>query len=59
MKTGHEKPVRVPTTKEDVARIMSAVAKEHDGHIPKGHYIAKLQRAETKHAALKQKGAGK
>jgi hypothetical protein len=56
MKTRQEKPVRVPMTKEDVARIMSAVAKELGGHIPKDSYVASLQRAEAKRAALKRKG---
>ena len=58
MKTKQDKPLPVPVTKEDVARVMSAVAKQHRGHIPKDSYVADLQRAEAKHAALNRKGVG-
>lgn len=51
-----KKVVKVPTSKEEVARVMRAVATQHDGKIPKGSYVGKLQRALAKREAQEEEG---
>ena len=34
---------RSPTTPAVVARVMGAVAKQHGGQVPAGHYVGRMQ----------------
>lgn len=38
----------VPTTMEAVRRAQSAVAKKHNGQVPQGSYVGRLQRTVAK-----------
>jgi len=53
-----KKVVKVPTSKEGVARVMRAVALQHDGEILKGSYVGNLQRALAKREAKRKKEKG-
>lgn len=40
----------VGVTAKDAQRIQSAVAKQHDGKIPRGSYVRRIQRAVARQA---------
>lgn len=46
------KPTPTPTTMGDVKRIMSDVAEQNYGKVPKGHFVGRMQR--TLEAAKKK-----
>lgn len=54
--TSHTQPApqrisrKTPTRPRDASRAQSAVAKQHDGVVPKGSYVGKLQRAAALNA---------
>ena len=39
---------KAPTTPKAAARVQGAVAKQGNGNIPKGSYVARMQRAAAK-----------
>lgn len=41
-----------PITLEAVAKVQSRYAKNHDGKVPKGGWVARLQRAAQRNAEL-------
>ena len=47
-KSAPKRPIKVPTSTEAVARVMVSQASKSEGEIPKGHYVADLQRTTAR-----------
>lgn len=48
MSKSKSKGTSTPTTKGDVSRIQSAVARKHGGQVPKGSYVGRMQKFVAK-----------